>query len=121
MCFQNMFDLLGSTYVLRLSTITQDLLRSLHRIFHFVFNTLGDTNCFGPKNNNYFLLVLPGLSIFQTLTVRTFSIDPQIITDPKLPKTHFMFCSRYWYHINKVPCFLIDIDLISYPRFSRLS
>ena len=33
--FQNYFDLIGFTYVLRLSTIIQDLLRFHHRIFRF--------------------------------------------------------------------------------------
>ena len=41
-------DLLRFTYVLRLSTIMQDLLRFHHRMFPFLFKTLGDTDWIGP-------------------------------------------------------------------------
>ena len=47
--FKNMFDLLGFTYVLGLSTIIQALLRFHHRNFPFLFKTFGDTNCFKPN------------------------------------------------------------------------
>ena len=36
---------------------------------------------------------------------------PEII---KIPKSHCMFCNRYWYHISKVPfMFSIDVGRIS--------
>ena len=40
------FDLVGFTYVWRSSTIIEDSLRFLNRTFSFLFETLGDTNCF---------------------------------------------------------------------------
>ena len=60
--FKTICDLLGFTYVLRLSTIVQDLLRFHHRIFRFLFKTLGDTNCFrhiGKIILHLFILPVP--------------------------------------------------------------
>ena len=40
--------------------------------------------------------------------------NPEIINKTKLPKSHFMFCDGYWYHISKKSfMLLIDIGLMS--------
>ena len=47
--FEDIFDLIGFIYDFGIATIIRELLRLHHRIFQFWFNTLGDTNCFGPN------------------------------------------------------------------------
>ena len=48
-----MFDLIGFTYVLRLSTIIQDLLRYHHRIFRFLFKTIEIEQCVGTTKSSF--------------------------------------------------------------------
>ena len=88
---KNMFDLLGFTYVFKLFTIIQDLLRFHHRNFPFWFKTFGRTNGSGPpefeNNISKKEKQFPNIILLE---------DNHLI----LPKLHFMFSSGYWYPLR---------------------
>ena len=111
-----MLDLVGSTYVSGLSTSIYDLLR-----FHlFLSKTLADTNCSRPKKIIIHVWGPPVFQFVQTLTVRTFFIDPNCLLIPDYQN----FISCFVVDICTISakahsCFLVDIDLVS--KICRIS
>ena len=89
-CFQTYFDFVGFTSVLNVC--------DFHH-FHFQFSNfrnLQDSTTVKFRFYEY----LAKRRLFWTQ-----ENNPEFI---KFPKSHFMLCSRYWYHLSKTPFMFFD-------------
>ena len=110
---KTIFDLIGFTYVLGLSTIMEDLLRFHHRIFHFYLKRSEIPIVLDPIKQLFMFGAPQAFQIFKHWPSGLSLLIPFFI-DPQITKKHVMFCNRYWYHISKMPfMFSVDIGLIS--------